>query len=655
MVGLGLLTVMVVIGLAIAPALTLAPASSSGGVGSASGAAALHADGTLPTSVATSLATPTTDVSVPFPLQVTTTITNGDTNNSTTSMWLTVENTNSSELTSVLSFNGTVPGPVANVTDQLTGYTYQTFTWGLTNVSGFTVNQGAYTCGADPWCGTLYAPGNVLNITVYVVENGASFGGTTVTSVTSFSITVLPHTTSIAISEAALPLFVPTPYDAVVTTTIAQGNITNATTSAWFTLVDTLSGSTLQTWSLNNTVVAADVTTSNDTANGTGYWAYTWNVTVGGFAIPYQVSALTFYIEEDGTTEGGTAAADSSAVSAVFATNVTTASIYYTSAPPSIYSSIPFSLSLNISLGKTATSDPGFTVPVSTATTSLAVNVVDITAGAACGWFSVPVVNGQSSYSFGVNQTTLSGSLNNTACNLAADTIGFTAYVNVTGTFAPLDSTNSTAASTVSTNLLLTGVPGEATNATLLSPGSTTLGLGNVTFVVSATGQFISSVKLQVLLGTTIVLNSVLLAAPAWPGQYQPVTWSPAAAGAYTTSIQVVNAYGAPTYVNSSLTIVNTGVTKTTTTYYNQTAFGGLSPQVAGTILLVVGLIIGMIVALLVAASVQRSKAPQAAPQAWSGDSKTTTPGANTCSVCGQSFPSAEELQAHAKAEHGMN
>ena len=647
-VGLGLLTLMVFVGLVIAPAITFAAASPGSASPSHAGASGLHTSAVLPTTVTTTLLTLTAS-SVPFNVQFNTTIQNGNTNNSTTWVWLTFTNLNDTAITNTISFNGTVPGPVATVTDALTGYTYQTFTWGLTNVSQYTT-PGA--CGGDPWCGADYAPGNIVALNITVEENGAldGFGGSNITSFTSINVTVLPHTTSIVASQATVGLITATPYDAIVTTTVAQGNITNATTSAWFTLDNTLTGGRLATYSLNDTVNEALVNASytNDSATATGYLTYVWNVTIGptigGNPIPYQIANLTFSITVDGTSWGGTVASGSSSIATVFSTNVTTASIHYTTFPPAVYSPIPFNLTYSIAVTG---------VPINVATVTMAVDVIDITQAVSCGWLSIPTVNSVSSYTFGVNATNLAGAMANPGCNFAADVIGFTTFLNVTGTFPPWLATNSSQTATVSAYLL--GIV--PTTAALLSPTSTTLGLGNVTFVVGVTGQFITGVTLKVLLGTTVVLNSALLGSATYPGQYNPVTWSPAAAGSYTTSIVLSNSYGAPTYVNGTLTLVSSGVVQTTTTWYNQTAFGGLSPQVAGTILLVVGLIVGMLVALLVAASVARSKTPPAAPQAWTGESKpgATPGGANTCSVCGQSFATAEELQAHSKSEHGVN
>jgi len=43
-------------------------------------------------------------------------------------------------------------------------------------------------------------------------------------------------------------------------------------------------------------------------------------------------------------------------------------------------------------------------------------------------------------------------------------------------------------------------------------------------------------------------------------------------------------------------------------------------------------------------------------PKQWAGSEKGPTPsaGGNTCTFCGRSFGSPEELAAHAKSEHGV-
>jgi hypothetical protein len=309
---------------------------------------------------------------------------------------------------------------------------------------------------------------------------------------------------------------------------------------------------------------------------------------------------------------------------------------------PLPFLTVPFNLSFAVST---------VNATISPTNLSLWVVIYDVTNEIACDNMSLnsSVATGVSSYTFAVNETTLANSLANPVCNLLADKVGFIATANITNSVGSNQS-----AAEVSTSLL--GL--EPTVAGLLSPIATEMGTGNVTFVAFATGQYITGVTLNVANATsgTIVFHSVLLASANFSGLYNSVVWKATGNGNYQWSLALSLANGNTTYQNGTFTIASGSSSTTITTsttisnYHNQTLIPGVSPAVGGTLLMVIGLLIGIIAALLVGRSMASSSRTQPAQQ-WSGEQP---PKPNTCSVCGQSFGSAEELAAHSKAEHGV-
>lgn len=187
----------------------------------------------------------------------------------------------------------------------------------------------------------------------------------------------------------------------------------------------------------------------------------------------------------------------------------------------------------------------------------------------------------------------------------------------------------------------------------LVSPNGA-VGVGNATFVATYTAQYLLSVQLLVWAPdkSSILENASLI----WPSANTPasVTWYAPSIGSYPFAVTVTTTYGSSVQ-SGNITVLSNGggtVWLNNSNFRNATVLPGVSGAVAGTILLLVGLIIGMLVALAVA-SLMRSPAPAAGAQPWQSSS-STTPAANTCSVCGKSVPSADELAAHAKSEHGM-
>ncbi|MFI5414742.1 MAG: hypothetical protein ACHQ16_03630 [Candidatus Lutacidiplasmatales archaeon] len=152
-------------------------------------------------------------------------------------------------------------------------------------------------------------------------------------------------------------------------------------------------------------------------------------------------------------------------------------------------------------------------------------------------------------------------------------------------------------------------------------PGSY-LSTGNVTFVVTYTGDYIQGVTLQV---TNVANQQIVFVSPMFVvgtgnrtiGAGSP--WLAATAGSYVASILVTTPYGI-NYINQTMTVVPAGQT----IYVNHTSTqteslpGGLSAAVTATILLVVGLIIGLIVALVLGRMMWGAPMQPASPQPWS-------------------------------------
>lgn len=187
-------------------------------------------------------------------------------------------------------------------------------------------------------------------------------------------------------------------------------------------------------------------------------------------------------------------------------------------------------------------------------------------------------------------------------------------------------------------------------NVVLLSP-SGSVGAGNVSLMATYTAQYLTSVRILVYSAgkASVLFNGSL----QWANAQTPAVgiWFAANPGSYPYDLTITTAYGSLTSSGSIVVLPGAGtpVYVNKSTYQNSSIFPGVSGAVSGTILLVVGLILGMIVALAVGRSLMRPAA--AAPaQPW----QPSGTGANQCSVCGKSFATPEELQAHAKSEHGM-
>jgi len=353
-------------------------------------------------------------------------------------------------------------------------------------------------------------------------------------------------------------------------------------------------------------------------------------VAVGLIAAPVGAAAVEHFAPANSSaTEKATSIA---------ATGPPSIELTYTTLPPP-FTVVPFNLTISVSV---------INATISPTNMSLWATIYDVTNEFPCSVVSLnsSVATGVSTYTLDVNATNLAPAIANPGCNPYADKMGFIAGATITNSVT-------TNGSSTEVSTYLNGL--QPTVVGLLSPLTAETGLGNVTFLAFASGQFISGLSIAVSLNSTVVFHAVLLQSSNYSGQYTPVVWDAASAGAYKFSLALTTTYGNDTYYNGTLTITSPGsttitVTTQTSTWHNQTLIPGVSPAVGGTILMVIGLLVGIIAALLIGRSMANTSAKPAPAQQWSGEAK-----ANTCSVCGQSFGSAEELAAHQKSEHGMS
>jgi len=278
---------------------------------------------------------------------------------------------------------------------------------------------------------------------------------------------------------------------------------------------------------------------------------------------------------------------------------------------------------------------------INNVTTTVQVNITDLSAKATLSTNPQTVAPDQTDYSFVVDSTALA--CNNPSCiGLPQDIYTVTVYVNVD---------NSANFSAYHPFFVIS----QPLQASLAAPiNGSAVSTGNVTLSVAYIGSYVAGVNLYIFNagGTQVFSHNFIELTPGIPTN---ANWFVGQPGTYKYSITVATVYVPNThYFNGTISVVAKGGTVylNTTKWTNQTVISGLSGAAAGTMLLVVGLIVGMIVALVLARAVMGRPA-QAPPQPW--ESKPGATGApNTCSVCGKSFATPEELAAHGKSEHGM-
>jgi len=302
------------------------------------------------------------------------------------------------------------------------------------------------------------------------------------------------------------------------------------------------------------------------------------------------------------------------------------------------YQLIPFVLEVQITTNAPSVADNA----------SVWLTVVDNTTGTFCAGISgnLTTETGGTFINISLNPVSLGNAKTN--CPLIeSDPVILNATVLV------VDNTTGTPSAATDWTTQITSLIFAPLTASLVTPTGS-VGAGNVSLMAIYAAQYLTSVRILVYSApgsSTVVFNASL----QWVNSITPTvgTWYAGTAGTYPYTLTVVTSYQTLSH-SGNITVLSAGggtVYSNSSTWKNSSIFPGVSGAVSGTILLVVGLILGMIVALAVGRSLMRPAA--AAPaQAWQG---TPAAGANTCSVCGKSFATPEELKDHAKSEHGMS
>jgi hypothetical protein len=580
--------------------------------------------------------------------------------NSTLSVSLEVSYVGTSSFSANLTLNGTINdtnlwGGSSTIVSNGTSYT------GYWADVSYTVVLNGTNVGIPDWTTfvTDLGTGGALTLTVWATPLGTSSGGfdpgislAAQSTTQSGTVTINAGVSNAPADFQALPFtstgwvnftWVPANYD---------GSLGNMSVGGYFLLADVTTFTILTSYSVNDSVntTNADGVSLAPVTNGTVFgqpWVnYTWSVTI-------PVSALS------GTTYGDdillfvSLYADGSAVLPVDI-NVSTEGLVFAPTPlaqhPTVataafttgvsgfidISSVPYNLNFTIAVTNGT---------ITAATTSVVVSVVDATIPAPIYNYSLSVSPGETNYTFPISVQTV------TQCNATfwipgtgpstggyvpvcpytapTDDFYFTVSVVENGVYGPTNGSVATFATSEGPAFFI----GTEATISLLAPQSTVLTAGNVTFVTLYSGDYVSGANLTVYSGSVVVFTTGMT--QLTPGVPATAVWLATAAGTYNVVVAMTRTSGGPVFANSTLTITSsTGVLvyQNSSTYHNVTLLGSLSPAVAGTILLLVGLIVGMIVALLVGRMMWGGSKPQEPPQQWeqgqqpaTGTTETTT------------------------------
>ncbi len=508
--------------------------------------------------------------------------------------------------------------------------------------------------------------GNYLTIVVGTSVDGTSVGGIAPGAEAVFYLDTISGTTlayggysGLPVSYQALPY---TQYGWLNLSSVPFGFATwNSTYTGYFVLVD--GPTVLASWDVNDsanttlgTTFSLEETSNGTSALGTQWVNFTWALTI----LPSDITSgaygdeLTLLVNF--TAYGGTVTGIDSWLSAVYGIpyNIQIWTDTLAQHPTVVSAAFTTPVTGYIDVSTTAF-NLGFTLSVTNASitnasTTILVSVVDATIPAPIYVYQVALLPGQTSFVFPVTAATVStcnpllpypgtgvdGVPFVSVCPYTAptDDFYFTLSVEVNGIGAPMN--GSVAYSTVSIGPAFF-IAQDAT-ISILSPAGQTPSLltGNVTFATFYQGDYISGANLTVYLGTVPVFTAVMTQLEA--GVPATSVWDATAAGTYSIVVAMTRTSGGPVYDNITLTIASSASTTVyinSSTYHNVTLLGSLSPAVAGTILLLVGLIVGMIVALLVGRMMWGGSKQQEPPQQWQQGQQPGTTGSTDSSAGG--------------------
>jgi len=308
----------------------------------------------------------------------------------------------------------------------------------------------------------------------------------------------------------------------------------------------------------------------------------------------------------------------------VFAAGAPAITVSYT-IPWKVYEIVPFTVTFNISV---------VNATVGASTTWVKLDVRDLTGGCGSQYSflgqppcpdvineTLAVASGQTSYSLQLNYSTLNQNHYADATHgvFPADIFQFIAWVT---------DNNSVANQTVGleqNSYMVFQVPAGTFDSPV--PGAS-LSTGNVTFVVTYGGDFIQAAQLVVENAThqVVFIQAVFAVGQGNRTVSAPTPWLAATPGTYTAVVNITTPYGSYT-ITQAYTVIPAGQTiyVNQTSYHNVSLLGGLSPGVAGMLLLLIGLIIGLVVALVLGRMMWGAPSQPASPQPWSPSSSSTT------------------------------
>jgi hypothetical protein len=506
------------------------------------------------------------------------------------------------------------------------------FTGWYSNVS-YSLNLNATAFGLSTWADLVAAlgpSGGFMLLSVWVTADGTSAGGfapgasfagesISYTGTTLFS----PGTVSSPTDFQTVP-FVVTGWlnESWVNPDTTTGN---ATTFGWAQLWDNNLSAPFATLSLNDSVNTTNAdgfsllpTMNGTTAAGVPFINYTWSFTLTAAMLDPtaygDLISVSVNVSADGTSIGavnnsiyGPDILPSGPVA--FSQNPTTVSTTFTT-PVTGYIDVSSSAYwLNWTLATNSAITP--------TATSVELEVVDATIPAPIMTYTIGVAPGQTSFSFPLTASTFS-TCNTDICPYSSptDDFYFTVIAVENGVYGPTNGSVATSVSSIGPAFFISTVA----TISLLSPSGVapTLPAGNVTFTTLYLGDYVSGANLTVYLGAVTVFTASMTQLTT--NVPTIAVWAASAPGTYSVVVTMTRTSGGPVYANQTLTITSASgslVYQNSSTYHNVTLLGSLSPAVAGTILLLVGLIVGMIVALLVGRMMWGGSKPQEPPQQW--------------------------------------
>lgn len=523
----------------------------------------------------------------------------------------------------------------------------------VTSQAAYSVELDQSTLGCSA-ANCLTSIPDIYNLSLYVTLDGTGAGGTmanndsgpfdTFQLVSALSTYVSLTGVSGPVDNSLLPAY--------VNFTIAYGGveptfaIASANTQVNLTVFD-------QTMGFNYGIYAIPIVSGQATYSVELNQAYFGCSAANCTATMPDTYSFSLWVSLSGVGNGGVLATNS-ANNFATTTWVNALSTWVNTAAasgPAKYNTLPAWVNFTIAFGGVG---PSFVL--SSANTQVFLQIYNETSGTNFGNWSIPIVTGQTSYSVTLNATTLNCATPSCSTTMTGG-YAFFLWPSLDGVSARgMTSNNGTEYSPIASSSFITVTPTFAITA----PSAATVPVGNTTVTVAYSAQYLTALTVNIYSSSTAGGAGGVLVYSSSFLNVSPVSkvWYEGTPGSYFLSLVAVSPYTS-WYVNGTVTVANSLglIYQNTTNWVNTTGgtsaagYFGLSAAASGTLFLLVGLIVGILAALVAARMMMASPPPKPA-QPWS-DQKGET--ANTCSVCGKSFGSADELAAHSKSEHGMS